>query len=39
VEDTSALGTFVNGSDTVVQLAGVFNLTTSTIAAGVITLV
>ena len=39
VEDTSAAATFVNGSDTVVQLIGAFDLTTSTIAAGVITLV
>jgi S-layer protein len=39
VEDTSAAGTFVNGSDTVVQLVGAFDLSTSTIAANVITLV
>ncbi len=38
VEDTSAAGTFQNGSDTVVQLVGLIDLTSATITSGVITL-
>ena len=39
VEDTSLAATFQDGSDTVIELAGLVTLTTSTIASGVITLV
>ncbi|KQT51938.1 hypothetical protein ASG43_20830 [Aureimonas sp. Leaf454] len=39
VEDTSAAATFQNGADTVIELVGTFDLSTSTIAGGVITLV
>ena len=39
VQDTSVAATFQDGADTVIELVGLVTLTTSTIAAGVITLV
>ena len=39
VEDTSAAATFQDGSDTVICLSGLVDLSSSTIASGVITIV
>ena len=38
-EDTSAGGAFVNGSDTVISLVGAIDLSSSTLASGVMTIV
>jgi S-layer protein len=38
-EDTSAGGAFVNGADTVISLVGAIDLSSSTLASGVMTIV